>query len=59
MQGLYNLCSESNGPDQLRGAAQLICAFFFAYAKIRFSHDRAYKSKVLLKCFWSSALPIL
>ena len=39
---LYYLCSEKKGTDQLHGSVQLICAFVFAYAKIRFSHDVTY-----------------
>ena len=34
--GLYCLCSEHKGVDQLRG-----CAFVFAYAQSRLSHDGA------------------
>ena len=41
VEGLYYLCSENKGADQLRVTAQLICAFIFAYAKIRFSLDTA------------------
>ena len=40
--GLYYPCSENKGADQLRGYAKLICAFVFAYAKIRFSHNAAH-----------------
>ena len=36
-EGFYNLCSENKGADPL----QPICAFVFAYAKSRFSHDAA------------------
>ena len=35
-------CCENKGADQLRGYAKLICAFVFAYAKSRFSHDAAH-----------------
>ena len=43
VEGLYNLSSENKGADQLRSVtAQLICAFVFAYAKSRFSHDAAH-----------------
>ena len=38
-EGLYYLCSENRGADQLR-TAKLICVFVFAYAK-KFSHDTA------------------
>ena len=42
-EGLYYLCCENKGADQLRSSsAQLICAFIFAYAKSRFSHDSAH-----------------
>ena len=30
------------------GAVQLICAFLFAYAKSRFSHDAAHIRQVLI-----------
>ena len=33
VEGLYYLCSKNKGADQL------ICAFVFAFAKSRFSHD--------------------
>ena len=39
-EGLYCLCSENKGVDQLHGY-QLIWAFVFANAKSRFSHDTA------------------
>ena len=39
--GLFYLCSENKGADQLRITAQLICVFVFAYAKSRFSHNEA------------------
>ena len=35
VEGLYYLCTENQGAYQ----PQLICAFVFAYAKSRFSHD--------------------
>ena len=40
--GLYYLCSENKGADQLHSNAQLICGFVFAYAKIGFPHDAAH-----------------
>ena len=41
-KGLYYLCSENKGADQLRGVtAKLICVFVFANAKRQFSHDEA------------------
>ena len=40
-EGLYYLCSENKGADQLLGYCELICVFVFAYAKIPFSHDAA------------------
>ena len=42
-EGLYFLCSENKGADQLHGycAAQLISAFVSAYAKCSFSCDKA------------------
>ena len=42
-EGLYYLCSENKGADQLCGfIAQLICGFVFAHAKSRVSHDVAH-----------------
>ena len=38
VEELYSQCSENKGADQI---AKLICAFVFACAKIRFSHDVA------------------
>ena len=39
----YYLCNVNKGADQLRSVtAELICAFVFAYAECRFSHDAAY-----------------
>ena len=35
-EGLYYLCSENKGADQL------ICTFVFAYVNSRFSHDAAH-----------------
>ena len=40
-EGLYYPCSENKGADQFAVTAKLICAFVFAYAKSRFSHDEA------------------
>ena len=42
VEGLYYLCKENKGADQLRSYAQLICAFVYAYAKNMFSHDAAH-----------------
>ena len=36
VEGVYYLCTEN------KGAAQLICAFVFAYAKSRISNDAAH-----------------
>ena len=51
-EGLYYLCSENKGADQL------ICGFVFAYAKSQFSHDVAHmiKSEPRHKktCLWVS-----
>ena len=44
--GLYYPCSENNGADQLV-TAKLICVFVFAYAKSRFSYDKAHIAKWL------------
>ena len=44
VKGLYYLCSENKGTNQLNFlvTAKLIrCAFVFTYAKGRFSHDAA------------------
>ena len=40
-EGLYYLCSENKGADQLPVTAKLICVFVFAYAKCWFSQDAA------------------
>ena len=40
VEGLYHLCSENKGADQLRG--HRVCVFVFAYAKSRFSHTMAH-----------------
>ena len=42
VEGLYHLCSENKGADQLAVPAKLICAFVFAHAKSQFSHDMAH-----------------
>ena len=39
--GLYYLCSENKGTDQLRGYHKADLHLVFAYAKIRFSHNEA------------------
>ena len=41
VEGLYYLCSETKWLISCAVNAQLICAFAFAYAKRRFSHDAA------------------
>ena len=52
---LYYLCSKNKDTDQLLVyhqadvTAQLICAFVFAYAKSRFSHNKAHVWGHLLK----------
>ena len=33
VKGMFCLCSENKGVDQLRGTAQLICVFVFGYGK--------------------------
>ena len=47
VEGLYYLCSENKGADQLHVAAHLICVFIFAYEKSRFSQMRL-KSFIVL-----------
>ena len=43
VEGIYYLCSENKGADQLRGYREAdLRLFFFAYAKSRFSHDKAH-----------------
>ena len=42
MGGLYLLYSETMALISCAVIAQLICAFAFAYAKCRFSHDAAH-----------------
>ena len=41
VEGLYYLCRENKGTDQLRATVKLICVFVLVYAKSRFSHDAA------------------
>ena len=41
-EGLFYLCSENKGPDQLRSYYKSICVFVFAFVKSRFSRDMAY-----------------
>ena len=47
VEGLYYLCSENKGAEQLRG-------LFFAYAKSRFSHDAAHLKLWHLSCCLAS-----
>ena len=43
VEGLYHLCSENKGTDQLCGyGAADLHLFFFTYAKSRFSKDTAH-----------------
>ena len=42
VEGLYYLCSENKGADQLRGYREADLRLFFAYAKSRFSYDAAH-----------------
>ena len=41
VEGLYYLCSENKGADQLRGYREADLRLVFAYAKCWFSHDPA------------------
>ena len=41
VEGLYYLCSENKGAVSFMVTTKLICAFDFAYAEERFSHDTA------------------
>ena len=52
VEELYYLSSENKEADQLRGhvTAQLICAFVFAYAESRFSHDTVHMKGASLLC---------
>ena len=50
VEGLYSLCSENKGVDQLWVFAKLICFFVFAYAKSRFSHNEAQFILKGIKC---------
>ena len=45
VEGLYYLCCENKGADQLPVILQLICTFVFAHAKSRISGDLVYKFK--------------
>ena len=42
VEGLYYLCSEKKGADQLRGYRAADLRFLFAYAKSWFSHGAAH-----------------
>ena len=42
VEGLFYLCSENKGADQLRGYREADLRLFFAYAKCWFSHDTAH-----------------
>ena len=54
-EGLYYLCSENKGADQLRSiTAKLICAFVFAYADCWFSHETAHEMHFV--CFLQQAM---
>ena len=44
VEGLYYLCSENKGADQLCGYREADCVFVFAYAKSRFSHNEAHNT---------------
>ena len=48
VEGLYYLCSENKGADQLRGYREADLRLCFRYAKSRFSHDAA-QYKILIK----------
>ena len=45
---LHNLCSDNKGADHLCGPVRT-CAFDFAYAKGKFSHDAAHLRTVVFK----------
>ena len=61
VEGLYFLCGENKGADQLAVTAQLICVFVFAYAKSLFSHKEAHIRieraflRVFLKCYMTGS----
>ena len=42
VEGLCKLCSENKGAGPLRGYREADMRLFFAYTKIRFSHDEAH-----------------
>ena len=56
--GLYYLCGENKGTDQLRGyhTLQLINAFVFAYAKSRFCHDAAHLAGLIYRYFYINTI---
>ena len=49
MEGLYQLCSETEALISFAVNAKLICVFVFAYAKSRFSHDEAQIISIAMK----------
>ena len=57
-EGLYYLSTKTKALISFVVAAELICAFVFAYAKSRFSHNEAhivYKNPGVLRCRWVKA----
>ena len=50
MEGLYYLCSENKGADQLRGYREADLRLCFRICKSRFSHDEAHMFVVMLLC---------
>ena len=47
VEGLFYLCSENKGADQLRGYCTAdLCLRFRIYTKTRFSHDMAHLSSL-------------
>ena len=58
LEGLYYLCSENKGADQLRGYHEADLRLVFAYATIRFSHDAANFVRVQADCRYSDLFEI-
>ena len=58
-EGLYCLCTENKGADQLCCYGKLICCFVFAYAKSLFSHDAAHIFMCIIVLFYHNVLIVL
>ena len=58
VEGLYYLCSENKGADQLRGYREADLCLCFAYAKSWFSHNAAHLQTTELWNLLQEASPL-